>query len=88
MGTVPEDGVENGLTLLRIRKPHAERRRHSPKHKRRFKNVKILVLHPGSQILIFIHPGSRIQQQQKKRRGEKIFVLLFFATNTNLKVIF
>jgi hypothetical protein len=30
----------------------------------------------GSQVLIFIHPGSRIQQQQKKRRGKNFVVVL------------
>jgi hypothetical protein len=40
-----------------------------------------------SRILIFIHPGSRIRQQQKKE-GEKLVVIRFnVATNiTNLKI--
>ncbi len=30
------------------------------------------------QILIFIHPGSRIQQQNLKRSGKKIFLIYLF----------
>jgi hypothetical protein len=36
---------------------------------------------PGSQILIFIHPGSQIRKQQQKRGVKKIFV------GTNIKKI-
>jgi hypothetical protein len=41
---------------------------------------------PGclSRILTFIHPGSRIQQQQQKRKGKKLFVVLSFLVATNL----
>jgi hypothetical protein len=36
--------------------------------------LRIRDVYPGSQILIFIHPGSRIQQQQQKR-GENLVVI-------------
>jgi hypothetical protein len=46
-------------------------------------------VYPRSRILIFIHPGSQIQQQQQKRRGKKFVVLtIFVAKNiTELKII-
>jgi hypothetical protein len=42
-----------------------------------------------SRILIFIHPGSRIQKQKTKEKGERISCPTFFvATNiTKLKII-
>ncbi len=52
-----------------------------------FKNKKHVrsVADPGclSLILIFIHPGFRIQQQHQKRTGKTIFLpfTLFVATN-------
>jgi hypothetical protein len=43
--------------------------------------LRILDVYPGSRVLIFINPGTRIPQQQK--RSEKNFVVLplFEATN-------
>jgi hypothetical protein len=42
-------------------------------------NVKVVLeirdVYHGFRILIFVHPGSRIQKQQQKRRGKKIVVL-------------
>jgi hypothetical protein len=35
--------------------------------------LRVRHVYPGSRILILTHPGSRIQKQQKKERGEKIF---------------
>jgi hypothetical protein len=44
---------------------------------------------PGSRILIFTHPGSRIQKQQQKRGVKKNFCHTFYvATNfTKFKII-
>jgi hypothetical protein len=47
---------------------------------------------PGSRILIFTHPGSRIPDPKtatKERSGKKFFVIPFYvATNfTKLKII-
>ncbi len=42
--------------------------------------LRIQNVYPGSRILIFTHPGSRIQKQQQKRRmKKKIFVIPFFV---------
>ncbi len=61
---------------------------------RHLDSLQVLVLwirdvFPGSRILIFTHPGSRIQNQQQKKGGSKIFVIPFIvATNfTKLKII-
>jgi hypothetical protein len=40
----------------------------------------------GSCILIFTHPGSRIQKQQKKERGEKTFVIILFCSHKFHKI--
>ncbi len=58
----------------------------------RKKAVKNSVADPGclSRILIFTHPGSRIQKQQQKRGAKKKFVVLtlYVATNfTKLQII-
>jgi hypothetical protein len=44
---------------------------------------------PGPRILIFTHPGSRIQKQQQKRGVKKIVIITFYvATNfTKLQII-
>jgi hypothetical protein len=39
-------------------------------------------VYPGSRILIFTHPGSRIQKQQQKR-GVKNFLIITFYAATN-----
>ncbi len=46
--------------------------------------IETSVADPGSlsRILIFINPGSRIQQQQKRERGK--FVVLPFLVSTNV----
>ncbi len=58
--------------------------------------LRIRDVYPGSRILIFTHPGSRIsnpgsriQKQQQKRGVKKIVVITFYvATNfTKLKII-
>ncbi len=51
--------------------------------------LRIRDVYPGSRILIFTHPGSRIQNQQQKRGGEKFDVIPFYvATNfTKLFII-
>jgi hypothetical protein len=36
---------------------------------------------------IFIHPGSRIQQQHQKRRGKKFVVLLFCCSHKYHKIV-
>jgi hypothetical protein len=86
---VPEDGVENGLTLLRIWKTHAKRRRHSPKHKSRLK-IKIYQ-YCGSGLFITYHDfyPSRIPDPTTAKREKKKNVLQFFAAIniTKLKVI-
>jgi hypothetical protein len=44
--------------------------------------LRIRDVNPGSRIVIFTHPGSRIQKQQQKRRVKKICCHTFFvATN-------
>jgi hypothetical protein len=42
-------------------------------------------LYPGSRILIFTHPGSRIPDPKTatKERGEKKFVVITFYVATN-----
>ncbi len=44
--------------------------------------LRIWDVYPGSRILIFTHPGSRIQKQQQKR-GVKKFVFIPFNVATN-----
>ncbi len=47
-------------------------------------------VYPGSRILIFTHPGSRIQKQQQERGVKNFLVVipLFVATNfTKLQII-
>ncbi len=47
--------------------------------------LRIRDVYLGYQILIIIHPGSRIQQQNQKEEGEKIVVLPFLTgTEKNL----
>jgi hypothetical protein len=44
--------------------------------------LRIRDVYPGSRILIFTHPGSRIQKQQQKREVKKLVVIPFYvATN-------
>jgi hypothetical protein len=53
--------------------------------------LRILDVYPGSRILIFTHPGSRIQKQVEKRGVKKknFFKHFFVATNfTKCKTIF
>jgi hypothetical protein len=40
--------------------------------------LRIRDVYPGSRILIFTHPGSRIQKQEEKRGVEKIFLSNIF----------
>ncbi len=50
--------------------------------------LRIRDVYPGSRTLILIHPGSRIQQQQHKRKGNKSCPTFFGATNIiDLKTI-
>jgi hypothetical protein len=52
--------------------------------------LRIRDVYPGSRILIFIHPGSRIKKTATKESGEKKIVIIPFyvATNfTKLKII-
>ncbi len=51
--------------------------------------LRIRDVYPGSRILIFTHPGSRIQKQQQKRGVKKFDVIPFYvATNfTKLYII-
>ncbi len=48
------------------------------------------VADPGclSRILIFVHPGSRIQIQQQKRRVKKIIVLPYSVATNMTKLLF
>ncbi len=51
----------------------------------------ILYVNPGSRSLIFIHPGSLIQQQNQKRRWENFFsyqFLIFFAKTLRIIDLF
>jgi hypothetical protein len=47
--------------------------------------LRIRDVYPGSQILIFTHPGSRIRDPKTatKERGEKKFVVIPFFVATN-----
>jgi hypothetical protein len=45
--------------------------------------LRIRDVYPGSRILIFTHPGSRIQKQQQKRGVKKKFVVITFYVATN-----
>jgi hypothetical protein len=49
--------------------------------------LRIRDVYPGSRILIFTHPGSRIpdpgSKNSKKERGEKKFVVITFYVATN-----
>ncbi len=47
-----------------------------------FAVLRIWDVYPGNRILIFTHPGSRIQKQQQER-GEKKFVVIPFYVTTN-----
>jgi hypothetical protein len=52
--------------------------------------LRIRDVYPGSRILIFTHPGSRIQKQQQKRGVKKklVFITFYVATNfTKLHII-
>ncbi len=51
--------------------------------------LRIWDVYTGSRILIFTHPGSRIQKQQQKRGVNKCVVIPFYvATNfTKLQII-
>jgi hypothetical protein len=46
--------------------------------------LRIRDVYPGSQILIFTHPGSRIQKEQQKRWVTKNLLSYFFVA-TNIK---
>ncbi len=41
--------------------------------------LRIRDVYPGSRILIFTHPGSRIQKQQQKRGVKKFFLLSYLV---------
>jgi hypothetical protein len=45
--------------------------------------LRILDVYPGSRVLIFTHPGFRIQKQQLKRGVKKKFVVIPFFAVTN-----
>ncbi len=57
-----------------------------------FKNIpsnavlRIRDVYPGSRILIFVHPGSRIQKQQQKRGVKKICCPAYFCSHKNHKI--
>jgi hypothetical protein len=44
-------------------------------------------VYPGSQILIFTHPGSRIQKQQQKRGVKKICCYTFLCSHKFHKIV-
>jgi hypothetical protein len=45
----------------------------------------IWIVYPGTRI--FVHPGSRIQQQQKKKRGKISSDLPFFCSHKYHKIV-
>ncbi len=47
--------------------------------------LRIRDVYPGSRILIFTHPGSRIQKKQQER-GEKYLLSYFFCSQKFLKI--
>jgi hypothetical protein len=51
--------------------------------------LRIQDFYPGSRTLILVHPGSRIQKQQQRRRVKKICCPTFFCSHniTKLKII-
>jgi hypothetical protein len=44
-------------------------------------------VYPGSRILIFTHPGSRIQKQQQKREVKKISCHTFLYSHKFHKIV-
>ena len=49
--------------------------------------MRIRDVYPGSRILIFTHPGSRIQKQQQKRGVKKISFHTFFCSHKFDKIV-
>ncbi len=49
--------------------------------------LRIRDVYPGSRILIFTHPGSRIQKQLQKRGVKKIFCHIFFCNHKFHKML-
>jgi hypothetical protein len=49
--------------------------------------LRIRDVYTGSQILIFTHPGSRIQKQQQKRGVKKISFHTFFCSHKFDKIV-
>jgi hypothetical protein len=49
--------------------------------------LRIRDVYPGFRILIFVHPGSRIQKQQQKEMGDKnlFSYLVPFVVATNIR---
>jgi hypothetical protein len=81
-----------------IRRPPCTQKKRSQKlsdylrAKQNVKNEKKSVLrirdvYPRSRILIFVHPGFRIQNQQQKRRVKKNFSVPPFYVATNITKI-
>jgi hypothetical protein len=50
--------------------------------------LRIRDVYPGSRILIFTHPGSRIQKQQQKRGVKKKFDVIQFYVATNFTKLY
>ncbi len=48
--------------------------------------LRIQNVYPGSRILIFTHPGSRIQKQQQKRGVKRIFCHTFLCSHKFHKI--
>jgi hypothetical protein len=49
--------------------------------------LRIRDVYPGSRILIFTHPGSRIQKQQQKREVKKISSHTFLCSHKFHKIV-
>ncbi len=49
--------------------------------------LRIRDVYPGSRILIFTHPGSRIQKQQQKREVKKISFHTFLCSHKFHKIV-
>jgi hypothetical protein len=81
-----------GTELTNIRKAVSKKTEKDPKKNIENNKFKLLTLlrirdvYPGSRILIFIHPGSRIPDPKTatKEKGEKEFVVLPFFVATNI----
>jgi hypothetical protein len=88
MATVVSSGGGGGMVKHVIQTPHHITIEEDEVPVPILISMVISVADPGclSRILIFIHLGSRVQQeQQKKRRGDKLVLLTYFCNHKYYK---